>query len=95
MTDIADIEPPSQNEQVRDSFKQIIGGLTTEVITEFNNLRKRIDALENVLLIKSSRIESELTEYAALRGEVQQEIARLNGIVDAKANQVNGHGNSN
>jgi hypothetical protein len=95
-TSITDIEPPSHNEKMRETIKQVVGQLAADVVTNLNSLRKQIDDLEKLVMINAERVSSSLTEHANICGEVQQEIARLNGVVasiratQVEASQLNG-----
>ena len=101
VTSITDIEPPSHNEKMRETIKQVVEQMATDVRKNLDALRKEIDALDSLVLINAERVAASLTEHANICGEVQQEIVRLSGVVATmratqnEATQVNGHGSSN
>jgi hypothetical protein len=83
-------EPPSHNEKMRETIKQVVGALATDVQKNLNDLRKQIDELDRLVVINAERVSASLTEHADLCGSVQQEIVRLAGVIGTIRNtQVN------
>ena len=96
MTSTADTEPPSHNEKMRETIKQVVGQIATNVIKNLNDLRRQIDDLEKLVMLSADRVSNDLTEHANMCGEVQQEIVRLSRVVTAiRATQVEGLNGAN
>jgi phage-related tail protein len=98
VTSIETIEPPSHNDKMRETIKQVVEQMATDVRKNLDALRKEIDALDALVISNAARVAASLTEHANICGEVQQEIVRLSGVVatmratQVETTQVNGHG---
>ena len=75
-------EPPAFGHASRDAIASIVDGLATEVGKNIATLRKRIDQLEQVMLSNAARVKIDLGEHVVISGMVQDEILRLNEIVE-------------
>jgi hypothetical protein len=83
MTTTDATEPPSHNEKMRDTIKDAVGSIATDGRAMIADLHKRLDELDQLLLTSIERASSIITEHADLCGEVQQEVARLSGVIGA------------
>jgi hypothetical protein len=83
MSDIDTPEPPSHNEKMRDTIRQVVEQLATDVRKNLDDLRRQIDDIEQLVTGNAERVATSLTEHASICGDVQQEIVRLTGVIAA------------
>ena len=75
-------EPPAKIEQMRDAIHEVVSNLAADVLKNLNALRRQIDDLEKLVLADAARVTDNLTGHANICGSVQQEIARLTGVLE-------------
>jgi ABC-type transporter Mla subunit MlaD len=89
-------EPPSQNDKMRDTIRQVVEQLATDVRKNLDDLRRQIDDIEQLVIANAERVATSLTDHANICGDVQQEIVRLTAVIaairagQAEAIQMNG-----
>jgi hypothetical protein len=93
-------QPPaellSHSEKMRNTIRDVIGRLATDVTNNLHDLRRQIDELDQLVVNNAARVTDDLTEHANICAQVQQEIVRLNGVVavlraaQLEASQING-----
>jgi hypothetical protein len=76
------VELPTKTEQMRDAIREVVGNLAADVLKNLKALREQIDDLERMVVADAARVTDNLTGHANICGSVQQEIARLSGVLE-------------
>lgn len=76
-------EPPEPTiiEKRRDAIDQVVGTLAEDIMHEIGDLRKQLDALEQLVLSGAAKVSANLNEHVSICTSVREETAHLTDII--------------
>ena len=89
-------QPPTYGDSQREAINSIITSMTENVGHDLNQLRAKIDDLEQLMLTNASKVKADLEQQVNICRGVKEEAGRLHQLVDAmlhnQKSHLNGHG---
>ena len=86
-------QPPTYGDSQREAIAAIFTSMTEQVGHDLNQLRAKIDDLEQLMLTNASKIKADLEQQVNICRGVKEEAGRLHQLVDAMLHNQKGHFN--
>ena len=84
-------QPPTYGDSQREAITAIFTSMTEQVGHDLNQLRAKIDDLEQLMLTNASKIKADLEQQVNICRGVKEEAGRLHQLVDAMLHNQKGH----
>ena len=84
-------QPPTYGDSQREAITAIFTSMTEQVGHDLNQLRAKIDDLEQLMLTNASKVKADLEHQVNICRGVKEEAGRLHQLVDAMLHNQKGH----